>query len=171
MSVKIIAAIGRNYELGGNNALLWHLPGDMKFFRETTKGATVIMGRLTYESIGRPLPKRRNIVISGREGFAPEGAEVCPSLESALEAARGDDVYIIGGASVYKQALPLADELILTEIDAEFSGADVFFPKFDKSEWEGELLGENSDGGINYRHMRYTKRSGAFEWKNICKIF
>ena len=158
MSVKIIAAIGKNYELGGKNALLWHLPGDMKFFRETTRGATVIMGRLTYESIGRPLPKRRNIVITRSADFAPEGVEILPSLESALEAARGDaEVFIIGGASVYAQSLESADELILTEIDAEYPEADVFFPRFDASLYSREVIAENSDDGISYRHIRYTR--------------
>lgn len=156
MSIKMIAAIGRNGELGGKNALLWHLPGDMRFFRETTRGATVIMGRLTYESIGRPLPKRRNIVISGNSDFKPEGVEVYASLEEALGAADGD-VYVIGGASVYNQALPYADELILTEIDCDYPAADVFFPQFDKSGWQAELIAENSDDGVNYRHMRYRR--------------
>lgn len=159
MSVKMIAAIGKNYELGANNALLWHLSGDMKFFRETTKGATVIMGRLTYESIGRPLPKRRNIAISRSEDFAPEGVEVYRSLEEALEAAKstGEDIYIIGGAKVYAEALPLADELILTEIDREYPEADVYFPRFDKEKWSGELIAENSEEGVDYRHVRYTR--------------
>ena len=160
MPIKIIAAIGKNYELGANNALLWHLAGDMKFFRETTKGATVVMGRLTYESIGRPLPKRRNIVISRSEGFSPEGVEVYPSLETALEAAKASegDIYIIGGARVYADSLGFADELILTEIDCEYPEADVFFPRFDKTEWESDLIAENSDDGVNYRHVRYTRR-------------
>lgn len=158
MSIKIIAAIGKNYELGGKNALLWHLPGDMRFFRETTRGATVIMGRLTYESIGRPLPKRRNIVITRSADFAPEGVEVFDSLEKALEAAAADaEVFIIGGASVYAQALPAADELILTEIDAEYPGADVFFPRFDTALYSCEIIAENSDDGVSYRHIRYTR--------------
>ncbi len=156
MSIKMIAAIGRNNELGAKNALLWSLPGDMKFFRETTRGSTVIMGRLTFESIGRPLPKRRNIVITRSEDFSPEGVEVFKSLGDAL-AAVGGDAFIIGGASVYEQALPFADELILTEIDADYPEADVWFPKFDKSEWRSELIAENSDGGVSYRHVRYTR--------------
>ena len=133
--IKIIAAVGKNNELGKNNSLMWSLPGDMKFFRAQTSGSTVIMGRLTYESIGRPLPKRRNIVISGQEGLKIEGAQVYKSLEDALKACEGEqnDVYIIGGARVYSEALGYADEIILTEIDSEFPGADVFFPEFDKS--------------------------------------
>lgn len=159
MSIKIIAAIGKNNELGANNALLWNLPGDMKFFRETTRGATVIMGRLTFESIGRPLPKRRNIVITRSDDYRPEGAEIAGSLEAALDAAKADpEVYIIGGASVYAQALPVCDEMILTEIDEEYPRADVFFPDFDRSDWESELIAENSDGGTRYRHVRYIRK-------------
>ena len=159
MSIKIIAAIGKNNELGANNALLWNLPGDMKYFRETTRGATVIMGRLTFESIGRPLPKRRNIVITRSDDYRPEGAEVAGSLEAALDAAKADpEVYIIGGASVYAQALPVCDEMILTEIDEEYPRADVFFPDFDRSEWESERIAENSDGGTRYRHVRYIRK-------------
>lgn len=159
MSIKIIAAIGKNYELGANNALLWDLPGDMRFFRETTRGATVIMGRLTYESIGRPLPKRRNIAISRSADFAPDGVEVYASLEGAIEAARASDgdIYIIGGASIYGQSLAFADELILTEVDREYPEADVYFPRFDMSKWNGEIIAENSDEGVNYRHVRYTR--------------
>lgn len=158
MSIKIIAAIGKNRELGAKNQLMWNLPGDMKFFRETTRGATVIMGRLTYESIGRPLPKRRNIVITRNAEYAPEGVEVVLSLEDALKAASCDEtVYIIGGARVYADAMKYADELILTEIDAEYPEADVFFPEFDKAEWHAELIAENSDDGVDYRHVSYSR--------------
>lgn len=159
MSLKIIAAIGKNRELGAKNALLWNLPGDMKFFRETTRGATVVMGRLTFVSIGRPLPNRRNIVISRNADFRADGVEIYSSLESALEAAGSDgDIYIIGGASVYKLALRLADELILTEIDAEFPEADAFFPEFDAENYEKETIAENEDGGISYRHVIYRRK-------------
>ena len=158
MSIKIIAAIGKSRELGAKNQLMWNLPGDMKFFRETTRGATVIMGRLTYESIGRPLPKRRNIVITRNAEYAPEGVEVVSSLEDVLKAAASDEtVYIIGGARVYADALKYADELILTEIDAEYPEADVFFPEFDKAAWRAELIAENSDDGVSYRHVSYKK--------------
>ena len=154
--IKIIAAVGRGRELGANNALLWNLPGDMKFFRETTRGQTVIMGRLTYESIGRPLPNRRNIVITSHGENMPAGVEVCGSLDEAISLANGD-AFIIGGARVYKDAIALADEIILTEIDADFPQADVYFPEFDKTGWTAEIIAENSDGGINYRHVRYRR--------------
>lgn len=157
--IKIIAAIGKNNELGKNNSLMWSLPGDMKFFRAQTSGSTVIMGRLTYESIGRPLPKRRNIVISGQEGLKIEGAQVYKSLEDALKACEGEqnDVYIIGGARVYSEALRYADEIILTEIDGEFPGADVFFPQFDKSLYSKEILGYGCDNGLGYTHAAYKR--------------
>lgn len=160
MSIEIIAAIGKNNELGAGNALMWHLPGDMKFFRETTRSSTVIMGRLTFESIGRPLPKRRNIVITRNADYRPEGAEIYPSLEEALRAAEGDErVFIIGGAMVYREALQYADTLILTEIDAEYPKADVFFPVFNKSEWAAEVIAENCDDGVSYRHIKYMRKS------------
>lgn len=156
MSIKLIAAIGKNNELGADNQLMWHLPADMKFFRETTRGATVIMGRLTYESIGRPLPNRRNIVITSNPDYRPDGVEIFPSLETAVSAASSDEtVFIIGGAHVYADSLKYADELILTELDAEFPEADVFFPEFDKAEWNCELIAEHTENGITYRHVRY----------------
>lgn len=166
MSIKIIAAIGKNRELGAKNALLWNLPGDMKFFRETTRGFTVIMGRLTYESIGRPLPKRRNIVITRSPDFCPEGVETAQSLEAALRLADGD-VFVIGGASVYAQALPFCDEMLLTEVDSEYPEADVYFPDFDCSEWSSELIAENSDGATRYRHVRYTRKNNAAPDSNL----
>ncbi len=155
--ISMIAAIGKNFELGKGNALLWNLPGDMKFFRNTTAGHTVVMGRLTYESIGRPLPKRRNIVISRNADYKPDGVEVYPTIEEAL-AACDNDCFIIGGGAIYSLCLPFADELILTEVEAECSDADVYFPRFDKSLYEAEIIAENSDGGVNYKHVKYTKK-------------
>ncbi len=155
--ISLIAAVGKNLELGKDNALLWNLPGDMKFFRSTTAGHTVVMGRLTYESIGRPLPKRRNIVISRNADYKPEGVEVFASLEEALLAC-DNDCFIIGGAMIYSLALPFGDELILTEVDAEYPDADVYFPKFDKSLYSAEIIGENCDDGVSYKHVKYTKR-------------
>ena len=154
--VKLIAAVGKNLELGKNNGLMWDLPGDMKFFRATTKGACVVMGRLTYDSIGRPLPYRRNIVISRNPELEIEGVEVVTSLESALKACQ-NDCFVIGGEKIYSLALPYADEIYLTEIDAEFEGADTFFPKFEKESYTREVLAEGSDNGINYQHVLYKK--------------
>lgn len=165
MTIEIIAAVGKNNELGAGNALMWHLPGDMKFFRETTRSAAVVMGRRTFESIGRPLPNRRNLVITRSDDYAREGIEVFPSLEAALEAAKegvdgaeGGRAFVIGGAMVYREAMKYADALILTEIDREYPEADVFFPEFDKGEWQSEVIGENCDDGVKYRHIRYTRK-------------
>ena len=161
MPVKIIAAIGKNGELGAKNALLWNLPGDMRFFRETTRGAAVVMGRLTFESIGRPLPNRRNIVITRNPDRVPDGVEVSGSLGEAL-ALIGGDGFVIGGARVYADAIGIADEMILTEIDASFPEADVFFPKFERSDWDAEVIGGNCDGGISYRHTVYRRKQKNF---------
>lgn len=155
--ISIIAAVGKNLELGKDNGLLWNLPGDMKFFRTTTAGHTVVMGRLTYESIGRPLPKRQNIVISRNKEYKSEGVEIFATLQEAL-AACDNDCFIIGGAMIYKLALPLADELILTEVEKEYPDADVYFPSFEKSDYNAYLIGENEDDNVKYKHVRYVKK-------------
>ncbi len=155
--IKMIAAVGKNYELGKNNSLMWNLKEDMKYFRTTTAGSTVVMGRLTYESIGRPLPKRRNIVISSRKDISyPEGVEVASSLDEALDMC-GSDCFVIGGASVYAQCLDKADEIYLTEIDKSYPDADVYFPEFDKSKFTLSIIGEVNEDGICYRFAKYTR--------------
>ncbi|MCD7732226.1 MAG: dihydrofolate reductase [Oscillospiraceae bacterium] len=154
--IKIVAAIGKNRELGRNNSLIWHLPTDMKLFRAETLGQTVVMGRLTYLSIGRPLPKRRNIVITRDKSLKIDGVEMAGSLEEALELCNSD-CCVIGGAQVYSQALELADELVLTEIGAECPEADAFFPEFDKSKYQAEVSVEGEDDGIALRQVRYKK--------------
>ena len=152
--IKIVAAIGKNRELGQNNSLIWHLPTDMKLFRAETMGQTVVMGRLTYLSIGRPLPKRKNIVITRDKSLKIDGIEIANSLEEALNLC-DNDCCIIGGAQVYSQAIELADELVLTEIDAECPGADAYFPEFDKSKYQAEISAEGEDDGIRFRQVRY----------------
>lgn len=138
--ISLIAAIGKNNELGKDNDLLWRLPSDQKYFRETTKNHTVIMGRKTFESLDRPLPNRRNIVITRDKTYLRHGVDIVNSLEEALEKARtplaqNEEIFIIGGADVYKQALPFADKLYITHIDAEDKDANVFFPEINKNEW------------------------------------
>lgn len=132
--LSIIAAIGKNRELGKNNQLLWNIPSDMKRFRELTMGHPVIMGRKTFESIGRPLPNRTNIVVTKQQDFHPEGVRVCESLERAVEVANSIDsteIFIIGGAQIYGQAIDIADRLYLTIIDQSFD-ADAFFPDYSR---------------------------------------
>jgi len=137
MIISIIVATGRNNEIGINGGLLCHLPADLKHFKEITSGHTVIMGRKTFESLPKgPLPNRRNIVISRNPGLKIEGAEVYPSLDYAfIKLIDEDEVFIIGGAQIYEQALPIADKIYLTKIQEDFPEADVFFPKIDLSVW------------------------------------
>lgn len=140
MILSLIAAISRNGVIGRDNRLLWHLPEDMKHFRARTMGSPVIMGRKTWESLPekfRPLPGRRNIVVTRQPGFMAAGAAMAASLAEALSAATRDGAvraFVIGGAQIYNEALPLADEIILTEIDRDFEG-DVHFPDFSRGEF------------------------------------
>jgi dihydrofolate reductase len=133
--VSLVAALARNRVIGAGNRLPWHLPEDLRRFKRLTMGAPVIMGRKTHESIGKPLPGRRNIVVTRQPGARWEGCEVAGSLEAALAAA-GDapEVFVIGGAELYAAALPRADRLHLTLIDAEYEG-DALFPEFDPAGW------------------------------------
>ncbi len=158
MSVSIIAAIGRNRELGKGNDLIWHFRDDMKFFKETTTGSTVIMGRKTFESLPKALPNRRNIVISRNRDFRAEGAEVVGSVEEALRAAENDEIFIIGGGHIYAEFLPLADKLYLTEIDAVCDDAEVYFPKFSKRLYSRKKLTDFNCDGIHFSHVLYTKK-------------
>ena len=135
--ISLIAAIGKNYELGKKNALLWNMPLDMKHFRETTKARTVIMGLKTFESIGRPLPNRRNIVITRNIAFSAPGVEVSNSLEETLAKWKdsNEEAFVIGGGEIYRQAMEKADKLYITHVDASFPDADTFFPEINPLVW------------------------------------
>ncbi len=155
--ISLIAAIGKNNELGKNNTLLWYLPADMKHFKEITSGHPVIMGRKTFESIGRPLPNRKNIIITRDKNYLRPAdiktladrhdVDVAHSLEEAIkltsprspllnkERGLGREVFIIGGAEIYKQAIDLADKLYITHIEAENKNADAFFPEIIPVVW------------------------------------
>jgi len=135
--ITLIAALAKNRVIGAGNALPWRLPEDLKRFKALTLGHPIIMGRKTWESLGRPLPGRTNIVVSRAAGFGAAGATPAGSLDEALAAAAAtgsDEVFIIGGADIYRQALPLARRLHLTEIERDFAG-DVHFPPVDPAEW------------------------------------
>ena len=140
MIISMIAALARNRVIGKNNDLPWKLPDDMKFFMETTKGHHTIMGRKNYDSIPhkfKPLPNRTNIVVTRQKNFDAPGCIVVDSVEKGLEIARENkepEVFIIGGAEIYKLGLPYANRLYLTEINAEIEG-DTRFPTFDKGQW------------------------------------
>ncbi len=141
MTISLIAAMGKNHEIGYQNQLLWRLPNDMKFFRATTMGKPILVGRKTYESFGgKPLPGRINIVITQDDSYQSEGVTIVHSIDEALEkgkAAAGleGEVMIIGGASFYAQLLSLADRLYLTYVDGQFT-ADSWFPEFDENLWQ-----------------------------------
>ena len=140
MQIVLIAGVARNGVIGRDNRLLWKLPEDLKHFRAVTMGAPVIMGRKTWESLPerfRPLPGRHNIVLSRHAGFDAAGASVAASLDDAIALARraaAERVFVIGGGQIYREALPHADELVLTEIEREFDG-DAHFPPFDRAEF------------------------------------
>ena len=135
MRISIIAAMATNHVIGLNNALPWHLPADLRHFKSVTMGKPVVMGRKTFESIGKPLPGRMNIVISHNPNFQAAGCHTVRSIEQALEqAGEQDEVMIIGGASFYRQILPRADRLYLTLVHASFDG-DAFFPDYRQADW------------------------------------
>ena len=141
MRISIVAAIGKNGEIGMEGNLPWSLPEDQKYFKKLTRNHTVIMGRKTFESIlnyiGRPLPERKNIIVTRNPNYrAPDGCVVVNSLEDALRVVEDEsETFIIGGAEIYAQALPIVERMYITAIDKEFS-ADAFFPKIDLSKWK-----------------------------------
>lgn len=132
--VTLIAAMGNNRAIGLDGRMPWHLPAELQHFKQATMGKAIIMGRKTWQAIGRPLPGRQNIVISRNPGFVAKGADVTDSLESALEIAEANEIMIIGGGQLYSLALPLADAMILTLIDIE-AQADTWFPAWDEGQW------------------------------------
>ena len=160
-SVSIIAAIAGNSVIGRSGNLPWHLPDDLKHFKQITLGHTIIMGRRTFESIGRPLPGRSNIVVTRSAEWHRPQCRTANSLGAALrELTPGEAAFVIGGAEIYALALPLADRLCLTEIARDFPG-DAFFPEFDRTQWretsrEPRVL-EGSDG-FDYAFVEYRRR-------------
>lgn len=161
MIISIIAAIGKNRELGRDNKLLWHIPEDMKRFRTLTKGQTVIMGRKTYESLPskfRPLPDRINIVISRDGNYHNKGIEVCTSIDAAIKKAKeyGRGIFIIGGAQIYALAIEYADKLFLTQVDRSYPDADAFFPDF--SRFKTVISQEsNISGNLQFKFIELVK--------------
>lgn len=133
--LSIIVAYDKNRGIGIDNRLPWHLPEDLSHFKNTTSGHTLIMGRKTFESIGRVLPNRRHIVVTRNQAWQFEGVEVAHSLTQAQQMAGEQQAYIIGGAEIYQQALAIADTVIATEIDAEFA-CDAFFPALPGNDWQ-----------------------------------
>lgn len=136
MIISIITAMDENRLIGKDNGLPWKLPADLQFFKKVTMAKPIIMGRKTFESIGRPLPGRKNIIITRDKQFDAEGCDVVFSLDEAIESVKHvDEVMVIGGANIYQQFIPLADRLYLTKVSGKFEG-DAWFPELDFSEWQ-----------------------------------
>jgi len=158
--ICLIVALAANRVIGKNNALPWHLPADLKRFKALTMGHPVVMGRKTYESIGKPLPGRRNLVITRNRDYSAAGCETVHSLEEAIAACRGaGEIFIIGGAELYRESLPRAHCLEVTEIRAEFDG-DTTFPEFSMSEWHEtarEIHGNETGIPFRYDFVRYSR--------------
>ncbi len=171
MIISIIAAIGKNNELGKKNNLLWNLPADMKHFRETTRGHTVIMGQKTFESlkkdesgkqIGRLLPNRKNIIMTLDNNFEKEGADVVYSLDGLMELLnkveyKNEEVFVIGGGMIYKLMIGKADKLYITYVDAEFSDAEVFFPLIEENKWQKIKSEKYKKDELNNYNLEFTE--------------
>ncbi|MCO4291435.1 dihydrofolate reductase [Solitalea sp. MAHUQ-68] len=160
MTLSIIVAKAENNVIGNNNTLIWHLPADLKYFKNLTTGNTIIMGRKTYDSIGKPLPNRRNIVISRNTDLKIAGCEVVNSLDEALKMSGNEEhVFIIGGAEIYKQALNKVDTLYITEVKSTFEG-DAFLDEISPEIWhevsrEDHLADEKNK--VNYSFVTYKR--------------
>ncbi len=158
-NLTIIAAVGKNLELGKNNDLIWHLKEDMRFFKKCTTNKPIVMGMKTLESLPRLLPNRKHIVLTRQHpNFSPD-ITVVHSVEEVLDFVRGQnqEVMVIGGASVYRQLLEYSDRMILTEID-QSADADVYFPSFNKEDWDREVLSIHEEKNIKYQHLVYTRK-------------
>ncbi len=156
--ISIIVAMSKNRVIGVKNSLPWHISEDLKRFKRLTTGYPIIMGRKTFESIGKPLPERRNIVISRNQNLKVQDVEVVKSIEDALKICSSENlIYIIGGEQIYNLAMPYANNIHLTEVNKEVEG-DAFFPEFDKKEWK-EIARENSKDFIDtsYSFVEYRR--------------
>ena len=148
--LNIIVAVSENNVIGRKNDLPWHLPDDLQYFKDKTKGHPIIMGRKNFESIGRVLPGRQNIIITRQLNYAVDGCDVVGSLEEAIQAAQGaEDIFVIGGGEIYKQALPFVDRVYLTRVHADIEG-DVYFPELGP-EWK-DLSAEHHEADERHAH-------------------
>lgn len=162
--ISLLVAMGKNHVIGFENDMPWHLPEDLKYFKEKTTGQTIIMGRKTFDSIGRALPNRRNIVLTKQNIDFPNGIEVIKSIGKIYEWHKekpDQELFVIGGGNLYKQVLPFADRMYITEIDQSFEG-DTYFPTFDKNEWAltSKVKGKKNDRNpYDYHFLQYDRRS------------
>lgn len=164
--ISLFVAHANDRVIGYQNDMPWHVPGDLAYFKRRTMGKPIIMGRKTYESIGRPLPGRLNIVITRNASYEVEGVRVVSSLEDALQVAKEEtdaaEYMIIGGEQIFKQAMPLADRMYITKIDETYPG-DTFFPVYDLNEWETIEASETAlnDEGVPYTFYVYERKRSS----------
>ncbi|MDX1555652.1 MAG: type 3 dihydrofolate reductase [Xanthomonadales bacterium] len=161
--LTLVAAMARNRAIGLRGTMPWHLPAELAHFKVTTMGKSVIMGRKTWEAIGRPLPGRQNIVVTRDSGLEAPGCDIAFSIEEAVAMAESDEVMIIGGGSLYEQALPLAQRMVLTHIECEVE-ADTFFPSWAADEWvpvSREHFASDNANGLAYDIIEYQRRPGV----------
>jgi dihydrofolate reductase len=157
--ITLVVAIDAQRGIGVDNKLPWHLPEDLAHFKRVTLDRPIIMGRKTFDSIGRPLPKRRNIVVTRNRAWTHEGVDVAASLADAIALAGDEPASIIGGAQIFKEALPLADRMIVTHIDAVYR-CDTFFPEIDPAVWTVTAREEHRSGdGVAYAFVTYERKS------------
>lgn len=156
--ISMIASVGKRGELGKNNELIWHIPEDMKFFKNTTMGHTVIMGKNTYLSLPGNLPGRQMIVLSS--SMDDKDVNVTSNIDEILDKYLEveEEIFIIGGAFVYKQFIDYADKIYLTEIDDECLSADTFFPSFDKNKWDREIINTGIHNNLSYEMCKYIRK-------------
>lgn len=159
MKLSIIACVGKNLELGKGNDLVFHIKDDMKYFKEVTLNHIVVMGRKTFESLPGLLKDRKNVVITKSNKEFPEGVETYSSIEEFMEKYKDyqDEIFVIGGASIYKQFLDYCDKLYLTEVDKEID-ADVYFPEFDKNNYDKEIVKSGEDKTLKYNFTIYRRK-------------
>jgi dihydrofolate reductase len=158
-TITLIAAMGKNRAIGLDGRMPWHLPAELQHFKRATMGKAIVMGRKTWQSIGRPLPGRQNIVISRNPGFVATGADVAGSLSAAVEVSKADEIMVVGGGQLYTLALPLAQRLILTLIDIE-PEADTWFPEWDNGQWqltEERRFQADDNNELAYRIVELTR--------------
>jgi len=155
MIISFVVAMGKNRVIGKDNSLPWSLPADMKHFKDLTTGKPIIMGRKTFESIGKPLPNRTNIIITRDQAYKAEGCIVVNSIDAALLAVEGnEEVMVIGGAQIYKEFLPKANKIYLTIIETDFEG-DAYFPEYDIEEWQETAFEEHERDAQNQYDYRF----------------
>ena len=159
-NLVLIGAIGKHNELGKNNKLIWYIPDDLKFFKDTTINHTIVMGYNTFISLPKLLVDRKHIVLTHKDIELPNGVIKFNNKESVIKYIKSlnEEVFIIGGASIYKEFIDESNKMILTEIDAVDKNADKFFPRFNKNDWNKRIIKEGEYKTLKYKHVEYTRK-------------